>query len=167
MFIECSQKPSDNLPASTSHPAKDLKYQVQAVIKRTGLRNISVYYMNGRSSSAIFTPPKEKQSCPTNCETSTCLVKPNKCLTKHAVSKITCSFCEKVYIGESGRTIDSRIKEHRMNKQSFVQPTTAKHPRSTVTMLIYARLSRSPGTSLLLGPECYSHHSCTQLRDLE
>lgn len=112
---------------------KDLKHQVQAVIKRTGLRNISVYYMNGQSSSAIFTPPKEKQSCPPNCETCTCSVKRNKCLTL-----ITCSFCEKVYIGESGRTIDSRIKEHRMNKQSIVQLTTAKHPRSTVTMLIYA-----------------------------
>ena len=33
------------------------------------LRNIRVHYMNGRSSSVLFTPPKEKQSCTSNCET--------------------------------------------------------------------------------------------------
>ena len=40
---------------------EDLKRQTQAVLKGTGLDNIRVYYINGSSSSRIFTPPKEKQ----------------------------------------------------------------------------------------------------------
>ena len=35
---------------------EDLKRQTQAVLKRTGLDNIRVHYINGSSSSRIFTP---------------------------------------------------------------------------------------------------------------
>ena len=41
------------------------------------------------------------------------------CLKKNVVYKIECSICGIVYIGETGRTIGSRIKEHlTMEKQT-------------------------------------------------
>ena len=98
---------------------EDLKRQTQAVLKRTGLDDIKVHYMNGSSSSRIFTPPKEKQCCPDPCGTCGSSPRTDQCLTKNYVYKIKCSHCDKVYIGEISRTIGSRIKEHiRMVKQT-------------------------------------------------
>ncbi|XP_068736550.1 uncharacterized protein [Montipora capricornis] len=98
---------------------EDLKRQTQAVLKRTGLDNIRVHYINGSSSSKIFTPPKEKQCCPDPCDTCGSSTRTNQCLTKNCVYKIKCSHCDTVYIGETSRTIGSRIKEHiRMVKQT-------------------------------------------------
>ena len=98
---------------------EDLKKQTQAVLKRTGLDNIRVYYMNGSSSSRIFTPPKEKQCCPDPCGTCGSSPRTDQCLTKNYVYKIKCSHCNTVSIGEISRTIGSRIKEHiRMVKQT-------------------------------------------------
>ena len=98
---------------------EDLKRQTQAVLKRTGLDNIRVHYINGSSSSRIFTPPKEKQCCPDPCDTCGSSTRTNQCLTKNCVYKIKCSHCDTVYIGETSRTIGSRIKEHiRMVKQT-------------------------------------------------
>ena len=95
---------------------EDLKRQTQAVLKRTGLDNIRVHYINGCSSSRIFKPPKEQQCCPDPCDTCMSSTKTNRCHTINCVYKIKCSHCNAVYIG---RTIGTRIKEHiRMVKQT-------------------------------------------------
>ena len=39
---------------------EDLKRQTQAVIQRTGISNIRVYYVNGRTSASVFKAPKDK-----------------------------------------------------------------------------------------------------------
>lgn len=70
---------------------EDLKRQTQAVLKQTGLDNIRVHYINGCSSSRIFTPPKEKQCCPDPCDTCGSSITTNQCLTKNCVYKIKCS----------------------------------------------------------------------------
>ena len=67
--------------------SEDLKKQTQAVLKRTGLDNIRVHYINGCSSSRIFTPPKEKQSCPGPCDTCGSSTRTNLCLTKTVYTK--------------------------------------------------------------------------------
>ena len=99
-----------------------LKQQTQAVIKRSGIQNIKVHYMTGRPLSSIFRPPKEQQKCPEACETCTSAKKVNKCLSKNCVYIIECTHCHLVYIGETSRTVGSRIKEHvRMKKQTIYQ----------------------------------------------
>ena len=75
--------------------------------------------MNGKPLSRVFAPPREKQSCQENCVTCISATKRNCCLLKNVVYKITCSHCGMVYIGETSRTIGSRIKEHiKMDKQT-------------------------------------------------
>ena len=96
---------------------EDLKKQT--VLKRTGLDNIRVHYINGSSTSGKFTSPKERQCCTDPCNTCGSSTRTNRCLTKNCVYKIKCSHCDTVYIGETSRTIGSRIKEHiRMVKQT-------------------------------------------------
>jgi hypothetical protein len=53
------------------------------------------------------------------CETCKSGKKSNQYLRKNGVYEITCSHCGILYIGETGRTIGSRIKEHlTMEKQT-------------------------------------------------
>ena len=98
---------------------EDLKRQTQAVLKRTGLDNMRVHYINCCSSSRIFTPPKEKQCCPNPCDTCGSSIRTNQSLKKNCVYKIKCSHSDAVYIGETSGTIESRIKENiRVVKQT-------------------------------------------------
>ena len=64
---------------------EDLKQQMQAVIKRSGIQNTKVHKMTGHPLSSIFKPPKEQQKCPETCETCTSAKKTNKCLSKNCV----------------------------------------------------------------------------------
>ncbi len=46
-------------------------------------------------------------------------VKTGRCLSKNVVYRISCLHCDLVYIGETGRTIGSRVKEHlKMREQT-------------------------------------------------
>ena len=96
-----------------------LKQRTQAVIKRSGIQNIKVHYMTGRPLSSIFRPPKEQQKCPEACETCTSAKKVNKCLSKNCVYIIECTHCHLVYVGETSRTVGSRIKEHARKKNKL------------------------------------------------
>jgi len=106
---------------------EDLKQQTQSIIKRTGLNYIRIHYIGGSSSARIFTPSKEKQCCPDNCDTCSFSRTTNRCLTKNCVYKIKCSHCNSLYIGETNRTIGSRIKEHEQMKNQTVYVHLATH----------------------------------------
>ena len=102
--------------------------QTHAVLKRTGLDNIRVHYINGCSSSKIFTPPKEKQCCPDPWDSCGSSTRTNQCHTKNCVYKIKCSHWDAVYSGKTSRNIGSKIKEHiRMVKQT-VSSIIINHP---------------------------------------
>lgn len=101
---------------------EELKRRALDVIRRSGLSNIKVHFMNGKPSSIVFAPPREKLNCSDKCETCKSAIKPNRCLTKNVVYEIMCSHCGMAYIGETSRTIGSRIKEHlKMDKQTVHQ----------------------------------------------
>ena len=93
--------------------------RMQAVVRRSGISNIRLQYRNGTPSAREFAPPKQKLNCMEECETCKSGKKSNQCLRKNAVYEITCSHCGILYIGETGRTIGTRIKEHlTMEKQT-------------------------------------------------
>ena len=46
---------------------------------------------------------------------------------KHTVYRITCSCCGSIYIGETGRTVASRIKEHLQMKKQTVYTHLCSH----------------------------------------
>ncbi len=98
---------------------EELKRRALSVIRRSGINNVKIHFMNGRPSSRVFAPPRDRASCRDNCETCKSASKPKQCLTKNVIYEITCTCCGMVYVGETGRTIGSRIKEHlKMDKQT-------------------------------------------------
>ena len=74
--------------------------------------------MNGKSSSRVFAPRKERLECPQSCQTCKSAKKSNRCNVKNVVYEIICQHCDTVYVGETSRTVGSRIKEHITTKQT-------------------------------------------------
>ena len=109
----------ENIYLKIPYVNEQLKRRALSVIRRSGISNIKTHFMNGRPSSKVFAPSREKLNCPDHCETCNLVLKTNCCLTKYVVYQIICSNCNITYIGETGRTVGSRIKEHlRMKKQT-------------------------------------------------
>ena len=99
---------------------EDFKRRACSVIRRSGIDQIKVHFMTGRPSSQVFAPTRERLNCPDNCETCKSATRPNQCFLKNVVYQITCSICGTVYIGETSRTIGTRIKEHLTMKKQTV-----------------------------------------------
>ena len=107
----------ENIYLKIPYVSEQLKRRALSVICNSGISNIKTHFMNGRLSSKVFAPSREKRNCPDDCETCKLTLKTNCCFTKHVVYQIMCSNCNIRYIGETGRTVGSRIKEHlRMKK---------------------------------------------------
>jgi hypothetical protein len=81
---------------------EEFKRRSLAVVRRSGLNNIKIHFLNGKSSSQRFAQRKETMSCPNNCETCKSGKNPNRCHNKNVVYEIECLHCNKVYIGETG-----------------------------------------------------------------
>ena len=112
---------------------EEFKRRALAVVKRSGIDNVRIQFMNGKSSRRAFAPPRDRTHCPKACETCKCTNKVDRCLNKNVVYKIKCSYCEALYIGETGRTIGTRIKEHLMMKQQTVYKHLMSHKRKNQT----------------------------------
>ena len=48
---------------------EEFKRRSLAVVRRSGLNNIKIHFLNGKSSSQRFAPRKETMNCSNNCET--------------------------------------------------------------------------------------------------
>ena len=64
-----------------------------------------------------------------------CNNKPKKCFTNYGVYEIPCKTCDKIYVGESGRDLEKRIKEHKFdikkaneNNAMFIHLRDFDHP---------------------------------------
>jgi len=98
-----------------------VKRKYLTLLKNTGLdKYINIVFSHGNSLHQFFRPPKEKLKCTPNCETSKISNKPGFCNVKNVIYKINCNFCDNIYIGQTSRTIKSRIKEHLTSHNSAV-----------------------------------------------
>ena len=77
----------------------------------SGKSNVKINFENDKPLSKVFAPPRVKPLCSKDCETCKLSEKPNRCLFKNVVYLITCTTCGIMYIGETSRTIGTRIKE--------------------------------------------------------
>ena len=109
---------------------EDFKRRALGVVRRSGIANIKIYFENGRPLAKVFAPPRNKPNCPDKCVTCKLASKRNQCLTKNVVYQITCTTCDIIYIGETGRTIGQRIKEHlAMDKQTVYRHLISHNQR--------------------------------------
>ena len=84
--------------------------------------------LNNVNTSLIFTYKNKLAN-------NFCSNKPKKALTNYGVYEIPCKDCDQIYVGESGRDLDKRIKEHRNdiknaneNNAMFVHLKKFDHP---------------------------------------
>lgn len=71
---------------------------------------------------------REKPVCEASCWSCQIAVKTGKCYWKHVVYQITCDICSKLYIGQTERTMRSRLREHVQSEESAVyQHSTIAH----------------------------------------
>jgi len=100
---------------------EDHKRKVLGVLRRTGLtEKIRICFTSGRSLKRILHPPKERKECSTACETCSSAKQKGRCFSKWAIYRISCSICDKIYIGETTRTVQSRLHEHFKRESSTV-----------------------------------------------
>ena len=84
--------------------------------------------LNNVNTSLIFTYKNKLAN-------NFCSNKPKKALTNYGVYEIPCKDCDQIYVGESARDLDKRIKEHRNdikngneNNAVFVHLKKFDHP---------------------------------------
>jgi len=110
--------------------------RMNRLLKRTSLSDkIKIWYDSGPSIKRIFAPPKEHTLCKPECAYCDMAEKPNSCLIKNIVYKISCCFCPKVYIGETYRLASQRIKEHLQefnDKDLVVKHFHSNHPGAQI-----------------------------------
>lgn len=107
--------------------SEEIKRRALQVVRRSGIDNVRVHFINGRPSSRVFGPPRERIQCSETCVTCKSALQPNRCQQKNVVYCITCINCQNLYIGETGRTIGSRIKEHLSMKKQTVYRHIKSH----------------------------------------
>jgi len=103
-------------------------------LRRTNLDNhINLCFITSPSLKKLFRPPKEKVKCKDNCNTCKCSCKPNLCFSKNVIHQINCNICNKIYIGQTCRTIKSHISEHTKVTNSAVHiHFTTFHPTHNI-----------------------------------
>jgi len=100
------------------------RWKINTLLQRTGLKEqIRVIYKTEQPLSRQFRKPLEQQKCPQNCLSCRTAKKPDKCFVKNSIYKIS------VYIGQTGRTIRSRIQEHMRQSSSHVYQHMVSHGR--------------------------------------
>ena len=68
---------------------EEFKRRSLAVVRRSGLNNIKIHFLNGKSSSQRFAPRKETMNCSNKCETCKSGKKPNRCHNKNVALLIS------------------------------------------------------------------------------
>ena len=82
--------------------------------------------------SRQFRPQPPSQNCPAGCFSCLTAKYKNNCFRKHVVYKISCLICNAVYIGQTGRTIRSRILEHGKSPDSHVRSHMQTHDNTSI-----------------------------------
>lgn len=76
------------------------------------LGTIKVWFDYGTPLSRLMKPANEKLNCHANCDTCKMACRPKSCYLKNVIYQINCNLCSQTYIGETSRTVKSRIREH-------------------------------------------------------
>ena len=155
------------------------KRRITAMVRRSGLHDkVRVIFTWPPTLSNLLKPARDKPRCPEHCITCNNSSRPNQCQVKACVYRITCNLCAAVYVGETGRSMATRLHEHRTRPSSLVfqhyatsHHTTPNdytwcvlHPALSHTNhrrrveSIFIHLSKQAGLTLMNGCQGYPLH---------
>jgi hypothetical protein len=88
------------------------KRRALATIRRTGIGNIRDHFMNGQQISKIYAPKEDKLSCTIDCAWYLQTLRKDKSVPhqEYGLPHKLPIQCQKVYVGETSRTIGLRIR---------------------------------------------------------
>jgi len=117
---------------------ENFKRRAQNLLRRTGLQeHVKMWFDSGPSLRQIFRPHKEKPTCSADCEMCTWELqgRTSQCQKKNTIYKISCAYCDQIYIGETFRPTKTRLIEHtrRQDKNDAIaQHFDARHKDQTI-----------------------------------
>ena len=105
------------------------KRQILSLARRCDLlKKVRIIFETEKPLSLRFRLRRELPHCPPTCWTCETAVYKENCYKKFTVYQIQCKRCPKMYIGQTGRTIKSRIREHCTSSSSaFFQHANQQH----------------------------------------
>ena len=111
---------------------EQMKRRVKSLIRRVGLQDsVQPWFDSGKSLKQIFHPPKQRVVCEQQCRFCISATQRGRCFFKGVIYQIDCLYCGEIYIGETGRQIATRLKEH-LNANSVSSAVSlhfrTKHP---------------------------------------
>ncbi len=98
-----------------------------AALRRAHLQDELRIIFQSRTLSSLLADKRKPSLCAASCVTCLSSNIPQQCYTKNVVYSIKCRFCSVEYIGETGRTIRSRIIEHCSRSSSAVFQHLTSH----------------------------------------
>ena len=84
------------------------------------LQNVVRFYCTSNNLSKIFSIKKHKLICQPSCEICNISDFKNACFLKNVIYIITCNVCNLKYVGQTGRFVKNRLKEHMTRIDSAV-----------------------------------------------
>jgi hypothetical protein len=109
------------------------RFQISQLCRATGLDNkLRIIYITAKSLAWQFRGERDNMICPPKCSACRTACMQGKCFTKFCVYHITCNICGASYVGQTERTIRTRIHEHLTSKISHVYLHMMSHSESTV-----------------------------------
>ena len=120
--------------------------EVQRSLKKCNLSdNLSVTFTSRKLLS--YLKPKSDPTCKQNCKFCASKTHYQTCQTKNIVYKIVCNLCREFNIGETSRTIQSRLKEHcKMRSSQVYQHFIACHTNTKSRTLQQGRPAQKSST---------------------
>ena len=94
--------------------------EVRSAIKRCGMNNNLRVCFKSRTLSSILCPRRERACTFVNCTYCFSSMRDEDCFTKFCVYFVECVHCKASYVGETSRTVRSRLREHVSCETSLV-----------------------------------------------
>jgi hypothetical protein len=136
---------------------------ILSMAHRTNLdKIIRIIFITAKPLAWQFRLKYETQKCPPNCIACVTASRPGRCFTKNAVYKIQCLVCHHVYIGQTGRTMRSRIAEHHSQMASHVYQHMHLHQADQYKNFKWSIISVHPYIGNRLAMEALHIRNCTE-----
>ena len=126
-----------SLPFSSNQHTR----QIKSVLKKTGLNEFLCVSFSSKTLPSLLRPSKSKTCVYQNCNFCKISCKGELCTTKFCVYEIKCNICLSTYVGETCRTMRSRLKEHLnvttslVHRHLITHATTPQHDMISWTII--------------------------------
>ena len=135
--------------------------EVRKTISKCGLKDKLCVSFKSRPITSVLAPRREPLCTYPTCKFCLAAAHNEDCFTKHCIYFISCVACSASYIGETGRTMRSRLREHVSSQTSLVLRHLLSHnPSPDISSIRWEVLHEIRSQKPLIN-EIFSHSLCS------